>query len=86
MEIGVEISLYPLQEQYAPDIKDFIRRLQSQPALRVVTNSMSTQVFGAYEAVMDALRSELRATLESQRGRSGKAVFVMKVLGPLAPP
>ena len=33
MEIGVEISLYPLQEQYAPDIKDFIRRLQSKQAL-----------------------------------------------------
>lgn len=86
MEIGVEISLYPLQEQYAPDIKDFIRRLQSQPDLHIVTNSMSTQVFGPYEAVMDALRRELRATLESQRERSGKAVFVMKLLGPLPPP
>ncbi len=86
MEIGVEISLYPLQEQYAPDIKDFIRRVQSQQALRIVTNSMSTQVFGPYETVMEVLRRELRATFESQRGRSGKAVFVMKVLGPLAPP
>jgi uncharacterized protein YqgV (UPF0045/DUF77 family) len=86
MEIGVEISLYPLQEQYVPDIKDFIRRLQSQPDLRVVSNSMSTQVFGPYEVVMEALRRELRATLERQHERSGKAVFVMKVLGPLAPP
>lgn len=86
MEIGVEISLYPLQEQYVPDIKDFIRRLQSQPDVRVVSNSMSTQVFGPYEAVMDALRRELRATFENQSARSGKAVFVMKVLGPLAPP
>ncbi|HEY2809746.1 MAG TPA: hypothetical protein VGI91_13225 [Steroidobacteraceae bacterium] len=85
MDIGVEISLYPLQQEYAPDIKDFIRRLQSQQALRIVTNSMSTQVFGPYEAVLDALRSELRVTLESIGDRSGKAVFVMKVLGPLAP-
>jgi uncharacterized protein YqgV (UPF0045/DUF77 family) len=85
MEIGVEISLYPLQEQYAPDIKDFIRRLQSQQALRIVTNSMSTQVFGPYDTVMDALRRELRVSFENLSGRSGKAVFVMKVLGPLAP-
>jgi len=85
MEIGVEISLYPLQEQYAPDIKDFIRRLQSQQAVRIVTNSMSTQVFGPYDVVMDALRRELRATFENLGDRSGKAVFVMKVLGPLAP-
>jgi uncharacterized protein YqgV (UPF0045/DUF77 family) len=85
MDIGVEISLYPLQQEYAPDIKDFIRRLQSQQALRIVTNSMSTQVFGPYETVMDALRNELRVTLESLGDRFGKAVFVMKVLGPLAP-
>ena len=85
MEIGIEISMYPLQEQYAPDIKDFIRRLQSHPALRIVTNSMSTQVFGPYDTVMDALRRELRASFENLRDRSGKGVFVMKVLGPLAP-
>ena len=24
MDIGVEISLYPLQEEYAPDIHEFI--------------------------------------------------------------
>ena len=85
MEIGVEISMYPLQEQYAPAIKDFIRRLQSHQALRIVTNSMSTQVFGPYDTVMDALRGELRASFENLSERSGKAVFVMKVLGPLAP-
>ncbi len=85
MEIGVEISLYPLREEYAPDIKDFIRRLQSQQALRIVTNSMSTQVFGPYDTVMDALRRELRATFENLSAGSRKAVFVMKILGPLAP-
>jgi uncharacterized protein YqgV (UPF0045/DUF77 family) len=86
MEIGVEISLYPLQEQYVCEIKEFIGRLQSQPALRVVTNSMSTQVFGPYDTVMDVLRQELHASLERLGNQSAKAVFVMKVLGPLAAP
>jgi uncharacterized protein YqgV (UPF0045/DUF77 family) len=85
MEIGVELSLYPLKERYAPDIRDFIRRLQQQPALRIVTNSMSTQVFGPFDTVMAALQRELRATFENLQDGSGKAVFVMKVLGPLAP-
>ncbi len=85
MDIGVEISLYPLQQKYAADIKDFIRRLQSHAALRISTNSMSTQVFGPYETVMDALRTELRGTFRELGERSGKAVFVMKFLGPLAP-
>jgi uncharacterized protein YqgV (UPF0045/DUF77 family) len=85
MDIGVEISLYPLQQEYAADIKDFIRRLQTQHGLRIVTNSMSTQVFGPYETVMDVLRSELRTTFLAIGARAGKAVFAMKVLGPLAP-
>ncbi len=79
MDIGVEISLYPLHQQYIPPIDDFIARLNADKTLRVVTNSMSTQVFGDYEAVMQRLTRELRASFE----RNDKAVFVMKVLGPL---
>jgi len=79
MEIGVEISLYPLHQQYIPPIKDFIDRLNAHSGLRIVTNSMSTQVFGDYELVMQTLVRELRPTFEG----NDKAIFVMKVLGPL---
>jgi hypothetical protein len=79
MEIGVEISLYPLHQEFIPPIRDFINRLNADRRLRIVTNSMSTQVFGEYDAVMQTLVGELRATLEG----NDKAVFVMKVLGPL---
>jgi len=79
MEIGVEISLYPLHQQYIAPIQDFIDRLNEDQRLRVVTNSMSTQVFGDYDAVMQTLVRELRVTFEG----NDKAVFVMKVLGPL---
>jgi len=83
MDIGVEISLYPLQREFAPLIREFLARLNADPGLRVVTNSMSTQVFGTYEAVMEALRRELRPTLAALAAAGDKAVFVMKVLGPL---
>ena len=79
MEIGVEISLYPLRSDYIPPIEDVIARLNAEARLRVVTNSMSTQVFGDYEHVMQCLVRELRTSFE----RHGTAVFVMKVLGPL---
>ena len=62
MDIGVEISLYPLHQQYIPPIQNFIDRLNTDPRLRVVTNSMSTQVFGDYDVVMPTLVRELRAT------------------------
>jgi uncharacterized protein YqgV (UPF0045/DUF77 family) len=82
MEIGVEISLYPLTAEFIPPIEDFIRRLNRDGDLKIITNSMSTQVFGPYDAVMGRLVRELRGTFET----SAKAVFVMKVLGPLAAP
>ena len=80
MQIGVEISLYPLTADYIPPIRDFIARLNAEPRLRIVTNAMSTQLFGEYDVVLPLLQSEMRRTF----GENAKAVFVMKVLGPLA--
>ena len=88
MEIGVEISLYPLNADFIPPIQDFIDRLNLGARLKVVTNSMSTQVFGSYEDVFGVLVREIRTTFENNAKASqpAKAVFVMKVLGPLSPP
>ncbi|HZF26183.1 MAG TPA: YkoF family thiamine/hydroxymethylpyrimidine-binding protein [Steroidobacteraceae bacterium] len=80
MDIGVEISLYPLNADYIAPIQDFIDRLNTHAGLKIVTNSMSTQVFGEYGRVMQVLNVELRRTFET----NDKAVFAMKVLGPLA--
>src|SRR5579884_3111544 len=84
MDIGIEISLYPLQADFGTVIHQFIERLNSEGRLRVVSNSMSTQVFGPYDEVMETLRRELRTTFAGLEDGGGKAVFVMKVFGPLA--
>ena len=81
MEIGIEISLYPLNADFIPPIEDFIARLNCGGRFKVLTNSMSTQIFGRYEDLLAALNREMRITFES----AAKAVFVMKVLGPIAP-
>jgi uncharacterized protein YqgV (UPF0045/DUF77 family) len=80
MQIGVEISLYPLNADYIPPIKDFIDRINVGGRLRIVTNTMSTQIFGDYDDIMTRLVPEMRTTFAN----NDKAVFVMKVLGPLA--
>ncbi len=77
MHVAVEISLYPLAEDFIPVIRGFIERLRAHDGLRVHTNSMSTQVSGDYPSVMAALQTEIGATFEGDR----RAVFVMKVLG-----
>ena len=79
MDIGVEISLYPLRADFVPVIHEFLERVNRAGQLRVVTNSMSTQLFGTYDDVMEALRRELRTTFEAAANASDKAVFVMKV-------
>jgi len=83
MEIGVEISLYPLAEQFAPQIHDFIARVSAAGDVKVVSGSLSTQIFGEYDRVLEILRRELRVTFDGQAEQGGKAAFVLKVLGPL---
>jgi len=85
MDIGVEISLYPLKADFVPVIHEFLERVNRAAELRVVTNSMSTQIFGPFDAVMQVLSEELRRTFETLAVANDKAVFVMKVLGPLPP-
>jgi uncharacterized protein YqgV (UPF0045/DUF77 family) len=77
MRIAVDISLYPLDADFVPPIKDFIERLSRHAGLSVATNAMSTQVAGEHDAVFAALAAETKITFAG----SGRAVFVMKVLG-----
>jgi len=78
MDIGIEVSLYPLDREFIPPIQDFIDRMNAHAGLKIITNSLSTQIFGAYDEVMAALASELRPSFEG----NSKAVFVMKIIGP----
>ncbi len=76
MKISVEISKYPLAEEYKPAIKDFIARLQQHPELTVASNTMSTQVFGDYDTVMDVLKAQMKQSFE----QFGKQIFVCKFI------
>ena len=76
MKVAVDISLYPLDADFIPPIKDVIERLNSYPALQVVTNPMSTQVRGEYAEVMAALTAEIGTTFE----QVPKAVFAIRIL------
>ena len=64
LNLLAEISLYPLRNQYIAAIDDFIAQLNDDPELEVTTNRMSTQIFGAYEAVMTALNVAMRKSHE----------------------
>lgn len=75
MKVAVDISLYPLDADFIPPIKDVIDRFNKHDGLEVWTNAMSTQLVGDFDLVMDALRKELGTTFD----QLPKAVFVMKM-------
>ena len=82
MKVSVEISKYPLAEDYIGPIKGFIEQLNQYPEIRVITNTMSTQLFGDYDHVMQALQHCIKASFEQY----GKMVFVCKFIpGDLQP-
>ena len=77
MQISVDISLYPLQSQYIPPIKEFIARIENHPDLIVAKNSMSTTLLGDYSILMPLITKEMQTTLQ----QIPKSVFVIKLSG-----
>jgi uncharacterized protein YqgV (UPF0045/DUF77 family) len=68
MNISVELTLTPLQDDYEPAIIDFIKNLRAS-GLTVLENPLSTQIYGEYDAVMTLLQKEMKVALEAiERG------------------
>ncbi|HEY9115392.1 MAG TPA: hypothetical protein VIN10_11890 [Bacteroidales bacterium] len=75
MNISVDISYYPLHEEFIPPIKNFIERLHTNKKIIAKTNGMSTQVFGEYEEVMTTITKEIKASFELPH-----SVFILKIV------
>ncbi len=76
MKISLEISLYPLESNFLPIIQDIVERLNEDKNVVCLTNTMSTQVFGDLDDVMNLLRNTIAYSFETY----GKQVFVAKFL------
>jgi uncharacterized protein YqgV (UPF0045/DUF77 family) len=76
MRITAELSLYPLAPDFVGHITDFIVELRREPGLEIVTNQMSTQVRGEFDAVLGAVSRCTRAAM----GRVHPVVLVAKFL------
>ena len=76
MQVAVDISLYPLDADFIPPIRDIIERLNRHADIVVETNPLSTQLRGEFGVVMDALKEEIGATFEAVP----KAVFAIRIL------
>lgn len=76
MDVTLEISKYPLNEDYITPIQNFIDRMNKHAGIKVKTNATSTHVAGEYDLVMSLLTKEIKTSYE----KFGKSIFVVKVL------
>ena len=82
MDISVELSCYPLSEEYIPTIKAFIDTINQTDGVTAITNTMSTQLFGDSAVVFPLLEQAMSCSWQQH----GKAIFVCKFInGNLAP-
>lgn len=74
MQITVEVSLYPLTDNFEHVVIEYIASLKKTPEISVEVNGLSTQVFGEYENVMTTLNALNKITFEQT-----KCVVLMKM-------
>lgn len=76
MKLSVELTLYPLQDDYLPIIKSCIEKINSFEGISVNTVPTATIVVGEYSTVMSMLNELIAWSFEQH----GKCVFVAKFL------
>ena len=76
MNIVAEMSLYPLKDGPIPTIISFIKELREQDGIEIVTNQLSSQISGSFEAVTSAVNHCMRKVMQ----QSDTVVLVVKYL------
>ncbi len=75
MKIAVDISYYPLVEEFKTPIKAFITKLEAIEGVEVTRNPMSTQIKGEHSVVMPYITEKMIEEFDTYR-----ASFVMKII------
>lgn len=63
MKALVDISLYPLTDNFTPSIDQFIEGLKKHPGIQIAVGSTSTIIKGDYDIIMPVLTREMKTSL-----------------------
>ena len=75
MNISVELTLTPLQNEFEGPIIEFIKKLRAS-GLTLKENPLSTQIYGNYDTVMQVLTVEIKESFELME----KGLLFMKIV------
>ena len=76
MNIVADMSLYPLKDGPIPTIIGFILEMREQEGIEIISNQLSSQVSGSFEAVTGAVNHCMKKVMETP----GTVVLVVKYL------
>ena len=65
-----------MDKNYGTPILEFIQSLEQYPNLEIKSNTMSSQIFGDYDEMMEILKVEMKNAFLKQE----EVVMVMKVI------
>lgn len=65
MNVSIELTLLPLNNDFETAIKDFIIRLRASE-FTLLENPMSTQIYGEYDSLMTFLNKEIKLAFDQQ--------------------
>lgn len=75
MKTSIEISYFPLNEEYKAPIRKFIEALKENEKITVKPNRMSTHIFGEYDEVMQTVTKCMKEAFELPG-----SIFMLKVM------
>ncbi len=65
MNISVELTLVPLQDNFEEPIIKFIQQLRTS-GFTIMENPLSTQIYGDYDSLMPYLTSEIKTAFKNE--------------------
>jgi uncharacterized protein YqgV (UPF0045/DUF77 family) len=74
MEITVEISFYPLSDNFNEPVREFIEAIANNKKIVVEPGTMSTLLTGQYDDIMKLLDQKLKYFMEKY-----SSVFTIKI-------
>ncbi len=67
MNVSIEMTLMPLNDNYKDVIKDFILSIRNSE-FKVLENPLSTQIYGDYDKLIDLLKAEIKDVFSNNEG------------------
>ncbi len=76
MQATIEISMYPLSENYEERVLGFLDAIDQYPAIKRETNGVSTLLFGELTVLFQVLEKEIGKVFSKEEQA---AMFVLKI-------